>query len=276
MKKNEIEKIEIEILLDSIYKRYGYDFRDYAKASLKRRINSYLIRSGYNCVSDLIPALLHNDEVFRELAYNFSITVTEMFRDPFVYKAIREIVIPYLKTFPLIRVWHAGCATGEEVYSLAILLKEEGLYDRSIIYATDFNDTALNIAKKAIYPVKNIKLFTSNYQKSGGLRSFSEYYYSKYDNIVLKKELKKNITFANHNLVTDKSINEMHLIMCRNVLIYFNKELQKVVFELFYESLSEFGLLCLGTAESVQYSDRESDFVKIADTEKIYQKKSKR
>ncbi len=273
MNKVDIEKIEIELLLDTIYKRYGYDFRCYARATLKRRIKNFLIKNKNQKISELAAEILYDEDVFQSLAYEFSITVTEMFRDPFVFKAIRQKVIPYLKTFPLIRIWHAGCATGEEVYSLAIILKEEGLYDRVIIYATDFNDFALDKAKKAIYSNKNIKLFTSNYQKSGGRQSFSEYYHSKYENIILSNELKNNITFANHNLVTDKSINEMHLIVCRNVLIYFNKELQNRIFHLFDDSLVNHGLLFLGTAETLKYADIEKSYSCFANKEKIYQKK---
>ena len=273
MKKTDIENLEIELLLEAVYKRYGYDFRNYAPESLRRRIKYFINKTEVRRTSELIPQLLYDYSLFKSMVYSISITVTEMFRNPLVYKVIREKIVPFLKTYPFVKIWHAGCATGEEVYSMAILLKEEGLYDRTQIYATDFNDYALEMAKEGIYPNERIKNHTANYQKSGSKRSFSEYYHSKYDSVIINKELKKNITFANHNLVTDSTFSEMHLIMCRNVFIYFNKVLQNRVFQLFYDSLIFNGFLCIGDKESLDFINVYEKFEEIATKEKIYQKK---
>lgn len=260
-------------MLEAIYQRYGYDFRHYSKDSLKRRISHLLSKYGCKSIMDMTSRLLYDKSFFNLLVQDFSITVTEMFRDPDFYRAIRKYVVPYLKTYPFIKVWHAGCATGEEVYSMAILLKEEGLYDKATIYATDFNDTALQKAKKGIYSIDHIKQYTSNYQKADGSRSFSEYYYAQYDSVIIDKSLRKNITFANHNLVTDSVFGEMHLILCRNVLIYFDKTLQNNVLNLIKDSLVQGGFFCLGTRESLQFSDVAEDFKVLESKEKIYQKK---
>ena len=220
----------------------------------------------------MIPELLHDRAFFEFFLEQFSITVTEMFRDPFVYQSIRTKVIPVLKTYPFIRIWHAGCASGEEAYSLAILLKEERLYDRCTIFATDFNDVALQKASDGIYDVERAKEFTRNYQQAGGVRSFSEYYHAQYGHIVMDQSLKRNITFANHNLVTDGVFTEAHLILCRNVMIYFDKILQNRALTLFRDSLVRGGLLCLGTKESLQFSEVESNF-KVEDGKaRIYKK----
>ncbi|MDY6934711.1 MAG: protein-glutamate O-methyltransferase CheR [Spirochaetota bacterium] len=273
MNKTEIENIEIQLLLDGIYKRYGYDFRNYNRTSLKRRIKSFISKTECTNISDLLSRLLYDKTLLESMIFYISITVTEMFRDPFVYKAIREKVLPYLKTFPIIKIWHAGCATGEEVYSMAILLIEEGIYDRSLIYATDFNDTALGRAKEGIYSIDQIKQYTTNYQRSGGKISLSDYYHSEYDTVIMNRRLKKRITFANHNLVTDSAFGEMHFIICRNVMIYFNKDLQNRVFKLFYDSLIFNGFLCIGDKESLDFINVNDNFNIIATKEKIYQKK---
>lgn len=280
MEKN-IENIEINLLLEAIFQRYGYDFRNYAKASIKRRILSFLaihpklIKSDDDNISQLIPKILYDEDLFQELLQYFSITVTEMFRDPEVFKILREKVIPYLKTFPHVRIWHAGCSSGEEVYSMAIILKEEGLYDKTTIYATDFNDEALNIAKKGIYKLEQGKEFSKNYQKSGGKKSLASYYHAQYDAIIIDKSLRKNVTFSNHNLVLDGSFGEMHLIICRNVLIYFDKTLQNRIFSLFDESLCDNGFLALGSKETLNFSNVEKDFTAFDKKWKIYQKDKK-
>lgn len=273
MTQHEIEEIELQLLLDSVHKRYGYDFRDYARASLMRRAKLVAASTGFKNISELIPALLHDRSYFLNMLHHFSITVTEMFRDPQVYLKLRETVFPYLETHPYIKIWHAGCATGEEVYSLAILLKEAGIYDRCTIFATDFNDSALEVAKEAIYKIENMKHCLTSYRNAGGINSFSEYYTADSDSIVLNKELRKNITFANHNLVLDSVFGEMHLILCRNVLIYFNKTLQNKTLELFRESLVSGGFLCIGTKESINFSSVINDFQAISEKEKIYRKK---
>jgi len=274
-----IENIEIDLLLDAIFQRYGYDFRDYAKASIKRRILSFLamntglINSKRGNISQLIPLILYDEKLFQQLLNYFSVTVTEIFRDPEMFKVLRTKVIPYLKTFPHVKIWHAGCSSGEEVYSMAILLKEEGLYDRTTIYATDFNDEALEDAKRGIYKLDTGKSFTKNYQKSGGKNSFADYYYAKYDAMIIDKSLRKNVTFSNHNLALDGSFGEMHLIICRNVLIYFNKTLQNRIFNLFNESLCDNGFIALGSKESIRFADVEKNFSVFDEKWKIYQKK---
>ena len=273
MRKSNLEDIELNLMMDAMSQRYGYDFRHYARSSVERRAKQFCARSGYSHISDLIPLLLNDEAFFQKLVKEFSITVTELFRDPFVYKKLTETVFPILKTYPHFRIWHAGCATGEEVYSMAVLLRENGLYDQARIYATDFNDEALEVARQGIYKIENIKQSTANYQKAGGTHSFSEYYNSQYDSILLDKSLKKNITFANHNLVTDGIFGEMHLILCRNVLIYFDKVLQKRVLNLICESLTNGGFLCLGTMESLLFSDVEMKFDLAEESEKIYRKR---
>lgn len=270
---SENEDIEIKLLIEAIKLKYGYDFSRYALASLTRRIKKGLAESGFGKISELIPPLLYDKPFFNDFVQNLSVNVTEMFRNPLVYRAIREKVVPYLKTFPFVKIWSAGTATGEEVYSLAILLKEEGIYDRCLIYATDFNDTVLESAQKGIYPAANIKLSTENYQKAGGKESFGRYYHAAYNSAILDRKLKKNIVFANHNLVTDSVFGEMHFILCRNVMIYFNLELQNRVLNLFNNSLCPNGFLCLGSKESIDFSKISNKFVSIDKKMKIYQKK---
>lgn len=273
MKTTENENIEIKLLLEAIYQKYGYDFRNYAKASLKRQILNRLSRSGLKSISEMQNKLLNDCSFLETLIVDFSIHVTEMFRDPPFYKALREKGISYLKTYPFIGIWHAGCSTGEEVYSMSILLEEEGLYERSQIYATDYNDILLKKAKTGIFPIHNLKKYTSNYQKAGGTESFSDYYTADSNYVVMDKSLKKKIVFANHNLVTDGVFREMNLILCRNVLIYFDKTLQNRVIRLFRDSLCHHGFLCLGSKESLRFTEYEDDFEEISGTEKIYQKK---
>jgi chemotaxis protein methyltransferase CheR len=273
MKKTEIEDIELNLLMDAIYQRYGYDFRHYARASVERRAKQFSVLNGFKHISEMIPAIINNESLFEKLVREFSVTVTELFRDPVVYQKITELVFPKLSTYPFIRVWHAGCATGEEVYSLAILLHEKGLYERSRIYGTDFNDEALDSGRQGIYKIDSVKNFTSNYQKAGGSHSLSEYYNARYDSISIIKSLKKNITFANHNLVSDGIFGEMHLVFCRNVLIYFDKVLQNRVLNLLCDCLVNGGYLCLGSIENLIFTDVENKFDLIDEKGKIYQKK---
>lgn len=273
MNKSEIEHIEINLLLEAIYQRYGYDFRSYARASVERRTRLFLAHLGLTSVSEMIPRILHDEDLFSDLVQNFSIAVTEMFRDPFVYRAIREAIVPMLRTWHHIKVWHAGCATGEEVYSLAIGLKEEGIYDRTTIYATDFNDSALQKAKAGMYPLETIQEATRNYQKAGGRASFGNYYYSRYDAVAMDKSLKERVTFANHNLVTDRAFGEMHLIFCRKVLIYFNRDLRNRALGLFTESLVQGGFLCLGTKEDLQFTGVTHRYEPVNKKAKLYKKR---
>jgi len=269
----ENEDLEIRFLLEAIYLKYGYDFRDYSKAHLKRRIMHRLALSGLNSISQLQHQVLYDRAFLETLLNDFSINVTEMFRDPPFYKAFRQEVVPVLKTYPFIKVWHAGCSSGEEVYSMAILLKEEGLYERTQIYATDFNVEVIEKAKQAIYPIEDIKDYTYNYQQSGGLASFADYYIARYESVILDHTLKRKIIFADHNLVTDGVFGEMHVVICRNVLIYFNRELQNKVFKLFYESLRNGGFLGIGTKETLRFSNYMEKFDTISENLKIYQKK---
>ena len=272
-RENEIQNIEIELLLEAIYQYYGYDFREYNRAHIKRRILHRLAFSKLKSVSELQAKILRDKECFNSVIRDLSINVTDMFRDPLFYKSIREEVIPVLKTYPYLKIWQAGCSTGEEVYSFAILLKEEGLYDRTQIYATDFNRNVLETAKKGIYGIENIKSFTENYQKSGGRNSFSDYYIAKYNSAIFDQSLKANIVFAEHNLVTDRVFAEVNMLICRNVLIYFNRDLQNKVLAIFDESLIKGGFLGLGNKETIMFSESSSNYSVVSERQKIYKKK---
>lgn len=276
MEKVEIEQIELDLLLEAIYRRYGYDFRQYSQASIKRRVQHHLAKTKSGTISELLSRIMYDEVLFQSLFFDISITVTEMFRDPWFFLTLRERVIPFLRTFPFINIWQAGCATGEETYSLAIILKEEGLYDRTQIYATDFNDAALEKAKTRIYPLGRIKEYTASYQKSGGKKSLADYYHAQYQSVIMDAALQENITFANHNLATDSVFGEMHLILCRNVLIYFDRPLQDRTLSLFRDSLLYNGFLCLGSKETIGFSKVREDFVEFASSEKIYQCKKEK
>ena len=265
------EKIEMQLLIDGIFTYYGYDFRNYAKASLKRRIKKRCDEENLDNISDLIPLLLHDKAVFNRFLRDMSVTVTEMFRDPLMYKTMKEKVFPRIENFPYIKIWHAGCATGEEVYSMAILLKEYGIYDKCHIYATDYNNESIESSTKGIFPIGLIQEYSKNYLEAGGAHSLSNYYHARYNSVIFNKSLKKNITFAHHNLVTDYVFTEAHLIVCRNVLIYFDNILQNRVFNLFTESLNSGGFLCLGTRETIDYSEVSNKFRNINGDFKIYQ-----
>lgn len=263
---------EITALLEAISQQYGYDFRQYSRAHISRRISNRMSLSGIKSIAELQERILR-DPVFASLmVQDLSITVTEMFRDPDFYKALREKVIPILKTYAFVRLWHAGCSTGEEVYSMAILLKEEGIYDRTTIYATDFNQVAIDKAREGIYSNKSIKDYTINYQKTGGKEHFSKYYISDYERVIMDQSLKKNIVWANHSLVTDSVFAEMHIILCRNVLIYFNRDLQNKVQQLFFNSLNNGGILCLGSKESLRFTDFENDYAELDKKQRIFKK----
>ncbi len=266
----EIENIEIQLLLQAIYLKYGYDFRNYAKASIKRRVHHRMNKEAIASISMMQHKVLYDVAFFERLLLDLSINVTEMFRDPSFYLALRKLVIPKLREQSYIKIWHAGCSTGEEAYSMAILLKEEGLYDRTQIYATDMNEVVLKQAKEGIFSIRRLQQYTSNYQKSGGQESFSNYYTAHYDHVVMDNSLKENILFSDHNLAVDGVFGEMHLILCRNVLIYFNRELQNRVIGLFFDSLASGGILCLGAKESLRLSNYSYDFDYIAREEQIY------
>ena len=273
--RKENERIELDLLLEAIYQRYHYDFKEYSRAHLKRRLMYRMRIANIESISHMQHKILYDRSFFENLLLDLSINVTEMFRDPSFYEAIRQKVIPRLKKYPFIKVWHAGCSTGEEVYSMAILLKEEELYDRTQIYATDFNTMVLKRAKDAIYPIDLIKEYTVNYQKAGGLNSFAEYYTARYNSVILDPSLKERIVFADHNLVTDGVFGEMNVILCRNVLIYFTKKLQNRVIKLFMDSLAPSGFLCLGSKESLKFSQYYPYFNTSVEKEKIYQLKAR-
>ena len=267
-----LERVEIELLLEGIYRHYGFDFRSYAYASIRRRLWKRIEAEGLSSISALQARVLHEPDLLERLLLDLSINVTAMFRDPRFYVAFRQKVVPLLRTYPFIRVWHAGCSTGEEVYSMAILLDEEGLYDRSRIYATDINDVVVQRAKSSIFPLERMQEYTENYISAGGTRSFSEYYTAKYDGALFDPRLLRNVVFSQHNLVTDRSFAEFTVILCRNVLIYFDRSLQNRVHRLFYDSLSMFGILGLGGKESLKFSELEHRFEAVSAPDKIYRK----
>ena len=267
-----LEDVEIVLLLEGVYRHYGYDFRDYAISSLRRRLRFQVTSEGVQTISGLKEKVLHDPAAMERLLHALSINVSAMFRDPSFFRALRTKVVPVLRTYPFVRIWHAGCSTGEEVYSMAILLQEAGLYDRSRIYATDFNEAVLRQAREGIFPLKHMKAYTENYLRAGGSEAFSEYYTAQYDSAIFRPALKKNLVFAQHNLAMDGSFNEFHLIMCRNVMIYFNKALQERVLGLFGESLVRRGFLCLGNKETLKGTSREGQFEELDAVEKIYRK----
>lgn len=271
-KKADLVSLEVDLVAEAIYWRYGHDFRNFARASLTRRLQKVRVQFGLKEVSDLIPLFLNDKDFMTKALVTLSIPVTEMFRDPQHFAILRSKVFPFLQTFPFMKVWHAGCSTGEEAYSLAIMLKEAGLYDRTTIYATDFNDISLEKAKQGIYSVDQIKQYTENYQKSGGLRSFSDYYHAKYVSAVLDASLRERILFANHNLATDSVFGEMNLILCRNVMIYFDKKLQERVLGLFRDSLAIGGYLCLGSREAMSSDEVGRSFKVIDRDARLFQK----
>jgi chemotaxis protein methyltransferase CheR len=268
----ELERIEIQLLLEGIFLRYGFDFRSYAYSSIRRRLWKRIETAGLSTVSELQQRVLHEPSAMEELLLDLSVNVTAMFRDPSFYRAFRADVVPLLRTYPFIRIWHAGCSTGEEVVSMAILLKEEGLYDRARIYATDINEVVLEKARAGIFPIDRMQEYTENYIRGGGTRSFSEYYTARYDGALFDDELLERVVFSQHNLVTDRSFAECHVILCRNVLIYFDKNLQNRVHDLFYDSLVMFGVLGLGSKETLRFSRFEGCYEQLSRQEKIYRK----
>lgn len=268
----ELEKIEIELLLEAVYRHYGFDFRSYAFASLRRRIWKRVQAERLKTITALQDKILHDPVAMERFLLNLSINVTSMFRDPSFYKTFRTEVVPLLRTYPFIRVWHAGCSTGEEVYSMAILFMEEGIYDRVRMYATDINDTVLQQARDGIFPLEKMQEYTQNYLRAGGTRSFSEYYTAAYDGALFSPALRERVVFAQHNLVDDRSFAEFNVILCRNVMIYFDRALQNRVHNLFYESLPTYGILALGSKESLRFSAYEDRYEELNSREKIYRK----
>lgn len=265
-------EIELRLLIEAIYLKYSYDFRDYSGASIKRRVTHALSQFECATISALQEKVLHDPAAFMQLLQLLTIPVSEMFRDPSHFLAIRNEVVPLLRTYPSIKVWVAGCSTGEEVYSMAILLREEGLLDRTIIYATDINPRSLEKAKQGIFSMENVRAYTANYQQAGGQRSFADYYTAAYGYAIFDKSLCENVTFADHSLATDSVFSETQLISCRNVLIYFNKNLQDRAFGLFHESLCHRGFLVLGSKETPDFSAFGNQFEPLVKQERIYRK----
>lgn len=265
---------EVKELLDGIYDRYGFDFRDYAMASIRRRVLGRVQAEQVDSLAALRAKVLQDDDCMERLVLALTVHVTSMFRDPEFYQVFRAKIIPLLRTYPFVRIWHAGCSTGEEVYSMAILLEEEGIYSRCRIYATDMSEAVIRQARSGIFKLASMQEYTENYLKAGGKRSFSEYYTAHHDGAALHPGLKKHIVFAPHNLVTDHSFNEFNVIMCRNVMIYFNAALQKRVYTLLHSSLERYGVLCLGRKESIKFSPYEDSFEVVDGFEKVYRRVS--
>ncbi|HYW58094.1 MAG TPA: protein-glutamate O-methyltransferase CheR [Polaromonas sp.] len=263
---------DLQALIKAIYLKYSYDFRDYAGASQKRRVLKALEHLGYPTIPALQAAVVKDAELFMRLLQFLTIPVSDMFRDPSFFLALREQVVPVLRTYPSLKIWIAGCSTGEEVYSLAILLKEEGLLDRSMIYATDINPTSLAKARQGIFSTASIQGHTANYQAAGGKQAFSDHYTAAYDGAIFEKSLRNNVTFADHSLATDSVFSETQLILCRNVLIYFNRKLQNRALGLFHESLSHRGFLGLGSKESIDFSAHAAHFEALDQPERIFRK----
>jgi chemotaxis protein methyltransferase CheR len=272
MARSDLEALELRLLLDAVYQHYGYDFRGYARTSLKRRIWRRILEEGLETVSGLQERVLHDPDVFERLLVDFSINVTSMFRDPSFFRAVRDKVVPVLRTYPFVRIWIAGCSTGEETYSLAILLREEGLADRARIYATDINGEVLRRSKEGVFPVERMKDYTRDYLKAGGRESFSDYYKTYGDVVRFDPTLVDNVVFAQHNLVSDSSFNEFNLIVCRNVMIYFDRALQDKVHDLFYDSLVRFGILALGHKETIRFTGHADDYAEMDSQEKLYRR----
>ncbi|MDX6476392.1 MAG: chemotaxis protein methyltransferase CheR [Gaiellaceae bacterium] len=268
----ETEALELQLLLEGVYRQYGVDFREYAPSSLKRRVWRRVQAEHAGSIVGLLERVLHDPDVMERLLLDLSINVTSMFRDPGFYAALRQQVAPVLRTYPFTRIWVAGCSTGEEVYSLAILLHEEGLYDRTRIYATDINETVLERAREGVFPLEKMKEYTENYIRAGGEKSFSEYYLAKYEGALFDRTLTENVVWAPHNLVQDRSFNTFNVILCRNVMIYFDRPLQSRVHELFYDSLERLGILALGHKESIRFTGFEDSYEELDAQEKLYRK----
>ncbi len=267
-----LEDLELELLLEALHRRHGFDFRGYALASLRRRVWRRVELDDLGTITALTDRILHDDDTLARLMRDLSINVTEMFRDPGFHRSLRERAFPLLRTYPFLRVWNAGCSTGEEAYSVAIALHEEGLLERSRIYATDMNEGALAQARSGAFPLERMQSYTENYQRAGGTRSFSEYYVTRGTSAVFDEQLARNLVFAHHNLVSDRSFNEFHLIICRNVMIYFGRELQRHVHELFLDSLAPLGLLGLGRKEAIQPPELAARYEPLDPVEKLFRR----
>jgi chemotaxis protein methyltransferase CheR len=266
-----IEDIELETLINVVYEYYGFDFGSYSKASLKRRVSRLYQLDGFHHFHEFLAKVRTDPEYYKRMVEEITVNVTEMFRDPLFYAVLRREILPVLGTKPFIRIWHAGCATGEEVYSMAILLKEANLLRKSLIYATDINDSVLNTAKKGVFPLRMMKQYSENYLASEGKADFSTYYTANYGIAKFNEDLSEKMVFSQHNLVSDSSFNEFDLILCRNVLIYFDNDLQERALKLFDDSLPKLGYLVLGSKETMKYSELHGKY-KQFEKEKIWRK----
>lgn len=271
---DKVEDIEIRLLLEALFLKYHYDFRSYAMASIKRRLKQAREQLGFATFSAMQESLLHDSAMVGQLLRFLTVQVSEMFRDPSYFKAIREKVVPHLRTYPSIKLWVAGCSGGEELYSLVILFREEGLEERTLFYATDINLEALKAAEAGVFAIDRAPLFTENHRKSGGKSSLSDYYQAAYGRVTFDKTLRRNVVFADHSLVSDAVFAEMHLISCRNVLIYFDRDLQDRALGLFKESLARKGFLGLGAKESLRFSRHAGAFTDFVREEKLYQRRA--
>jgi|TARA_R110002020_G_scaffold133794_4_gene298611 chemotaxis protein methyltransferase CheR len=267
-----VEDIEIRLLLEALYHRYHYDFRNYAMSSIRRRLRQAKENLGFATISAMQESVLHDPDMLPKMLRYLTVQVSEMFRDPSYFRAIRENVVPHLRTYPSLKIWIAGCSTGEELYSFVILFREEGLEDRTLFYATDINPEALAQAEAGIYDAERLRLFTENHRKAGGKTSLSDYYHSSYNRCVLDKSLRRNVVFSDHSLVTDQVFGEMHLVSCRNVMIYFDRDLQDRAVGLFKDALPRNGFLGLGAKESLRFSEHADGFRGFVREEKIYQR----
>lgn len=269
---NDLEDIEIGLLLEGLYSAHGFDFREYSRASIKRRILEMVRSENVGTVSSLQARVLHDAACLDRFLLGLSVHATTMFRDPSFYLTFRKRVVPLLRTYPTVQIWIAGCSSGEEVYSLAILLQEERLYERCRIYATDISAAVLRKARDGIFPLAAMRDYTNNYHQAGGANEFSDYYTAQYDSVLFSSALKSNVVFSEHNLATDGSFNEFQVILCRNVMIYFNKDLQARVHNLFYDSLSMFGVFGLGNKESLKFTPRAAFYEHLNDKDKLFRK----
>ena len=266
------EELEIDLLLEGLFRQYGFDFRDYARSSLRRRVRAAVAAEDVTTVSALQDRMLHDTACLQRLLLGLSVHVSAMFRDPRFFLTFRSQAVPFLRTYPFIRIWQAGCSTGEEVYSLAILLQEERLYDRCRIYATDMNESVLQRARDGIYSLELMQRYTANYLAAGGTREFSSYYTAAYEHVMFRPSLRERVVFSQHNLASDGPFNEFNVILCRNVMIYFTRPLQDRVHELFARSLAMFGLLGLGSHESIRFASSEHRYEPLKPGEKLFRR----
>ena len=267
-----LEDLEIDLLLEAMHRQYGFDFRGYARSSLRRRVRAAVAAEKVTTVSGLLEKVFHDSGTLERVLLGLSVHVSAMFRDPRFFLAFRRHAVPLLRTYLFVRIWQAGCSTGEEVYSLAILLQEEGLYDRCRIYATDMNEIVLRKAREGIFPLDVMQKYTANYLASGGTAAFSGYYTAAYDHVIMRPSLRDQVVFSQHNLVSDGVFNEFNVILCRNVMIYFNRPLQERVHDLFSRSFAKFGILGIGSHESLRFLAKETEYEALEPGEKLFRR----